>query len=486
MRGQGWESGEICAVQLTMVHILSDTIFDSVDFRPKMQKGSSKPGQGIILNGSISTQTQVKTQFNRQDRGSCSSIASCPVFLAWQSDPEEDPLPQCSTSHSSPTLQGSLTNLHGPGSILSHKESEVSRNNSGSSLQNSLHNLGSLYNLKRFSSSSVLKSPKHSLGSASTSFHVSSTSFRSSSSSVQSGSSSEDDSWDTNSWSSGATCLLRSSIKQHSEEVFRVRASSGSRPKPASDSESGHQNSDRQRSDRKSESQKSSEKGPMECKVNVPSQNSSHYGTAVSAQFEEKIEAKLKFSQFLNEVTCRVLDPKSLQAFGLVSQKEGTVPILPSSLANFTQSSSLSSQQSTLSSSHSGLSGDPLPGSWESKKTNTVPPVTQWKKCVPSCKVLDPTETPKRAHEETILMEQQRKKDEDELKSMKARNRNKEHPRDQDRQRRTLLVGPKQSQTNSVGRKQPKVVSVKTDSILKTSYCSSLPRSVYSNLVSTI
>ncbi|KAK2843123.1 hypothetical protein Q7C36_011338 [Tachysurus vachellii] len=474
-----------------MVHFLLDTIFDGVDFRPKMQKGASNPGQGITQNGSFSTQTQVKTLFNRQDHGSCSSIASCPVFMAWLSDPEEDPLPHRSSSHSSPTLQGSITNLHGPVSILSHKESEVSRKTSVSSLQNSLHHLiGSLSNLKRFSSSSVLKSPKHSFSSASTSFHSSRTSFRSSSSSVQSGSSSEDDSWETNSWSSGATCLLRSSIKQHSEEVFRVRASSGSRPKPASDSESGHQDLDRQRSDRKAESQKSSEKVLMECKVNVPSKSSSHNSSAVSAHFEKKIEAKLKFSQFLNEVTCSVLDPESLQAFGLVSQKEGTVPILPSSFGNFTHSSSLSSQQSTLSSSNLRLNGDPLPSVWESKKTNTVLPVTQWKKSVPSCKFLDSTETPIRAHEKTIFMEQQRNKGsvhtEDELKFTEARNRKKEHQIEQNKERKTLLVGPKLLQTNSVGRKHPKVVSLKTDSILRTSYCSSLPRSVNSNLVSTI
>lgn len=467
-----------------MVHFLLDTIFDGVAFRPKMQKGSSKPGQGITVNGSISTQPQLKTSFNRQDRGSCSSIASCPVFLAWQSDPEEDPLPYCSSSISSPTLQGSLTNLHGPGSILSHKESAVNLKSSVSGLQNSLHHLkGSLSNLKGFPSSPALKSPKLSLCSATTSFHSSSSSFRSSSSSLQSGSSSEDDSWDTNSWNSGATCLLRSSIKQHSEEVFRVRASSGSRPKPASDSEAGHQNLDLQHSESQSESQKTSRKGPMECKVNMQSQNSRHYST--SEHFEEKIEAKLKFSQFLNEVTCRVLDPESLHAFGLVCQTEASVPILPSSLANFSHSSPLSSQQSTL-----GLNGDPLPSCWQSKKSNSVPLVTQWKKRIPSCKVLDPTESPKRAQKETLFMGQQRKKDsvqrEDELNSTEARVKKKEHQIEQNTERRTMLVCPNLSQTNFVGKKQPRAVSIKEDSILRTSYCSSLPRPVNSNVVSTI
>lgn len=474
-----------------MVHFLLDTFFDGVDFETKMQKGSSKSRQGITVNGPISTQPQVKTSFNRQDRGSCSSIASCPVFFAWQSDPEEDPLSQCSSSLSSPTLQGSIANLHGPGSILSHKESAVSQKSSVSNPQNSLQYLtGSLpANLKRFSSSPVLKSPKHSSCSAATGFYSSSTSFRSSSSSLQSRSSSQDDSWDTNSWSSGATCLLRSSIKQHSEEVFRVRASSGSWPKPASDSESGHQDLDRQRSERKSDSQKSSEKAPIESKVSLQSQSSSQYSTAVSAQFERKIEAKLKFSQFLNEVTCRVLDPKSLQAYG-VSQKEASVPILPSSLAKFTHFSPLNSQQSTHSSSHSGLNRNPLSSCWESKKSNTVPPVTQWKKCIPTCKVLDPAQTSDRGNEKTILKEQQRKKDgvqiEDKLNSTETRNRKKEQQREQDRERRTLLACPNLSQTNSAGRKHPRVVSIKTNSILTTPNCLSLPRTVDSNLVSTI
>lgn len=466
-----------------MVHFLLDTIFDGVAFRPKMQKGSLTPGQGITVNGSIASQPQLKPSFNRQDHGSCSSIASCPVFLAWQ----ENSLPHCLSSHSSPTLRQSFTSLHGPGSILSHKESAVSLKSSVSNLQNSLHHLkGSLSNLKRFPSSSSLKSPKISTCSEATSLHSSSTSFRSSSSSLQSRSPNEDDSWDTNSWSSGATCLLRSSIKQHSEEVFRVRASSGSHPKPESDSEAGHQILDLEK---KSESQKNSEKRPMERKVNVQSQNSSLRSTAVSSHFEEKIKAKLKFSQFLNEVTCRVLDPDSLQAFGLMHQKEASVSVLPSSPADFSHSSSLSSQQSTLLRSHFGLNGNPLPSCWESKKSNTVPPVTQWKKCIPNCKVLDTTRTPKRTHTKTFFMEQQRKKDrvqrENELNYTEYRKRKKESQREQDGERITLPVSPSLSKTNFVGKKHTRVVSIKEDSILRKPYCLYLPRNVNSNSVST-
>uniref|UniRef100_A0A673K3G1 Uncharacterized protein n=1 Tax=Sinocyclocheilus rhinocerous TaxID=307959 RepID=A0A673K3G1_9TELE len=47
----------------------------------------------------------------------------------------------------------------------------------------------------------------------------------------------------------------------------------------------------------------------------LSSQGTSAASTA-SSDLEQKIEEKLKFSQFLDEVTCRVLDPECLQAFG--------------------------------------------------------------------------------------------------------------------------------------------------------------------------
>ncbi|TSO67451.1 Brain-enriched guanylate kinase-associated protein [Bagarius yarrelli] len=381
-----------------------------------------------------------------------------------KSEPKKDSVSFSLSNSSSPTAQESITNLHGPGSTCNRKESTISRKNPASSLQNSLHHLkGSSPNLKRFtpSSSSALKSPKHGLRSSATSFHSSSTSFKSSSSSLQSGNLSEDDSWGTNSWSSGATCLLRSSIKQHSEEVFRVRASSGSRPEPATDSESGHKSLDRQPGDRKSESQKTSEKGPMENNFSVHNQSSSHHNTSAFAHIKEKIEAKIKFSQFLNEVTSRVMDPESLQTF----QKE-TVPIQSSS------HSTSSSQQPTRSSFHSGFYGDSLPSCWESKKSNTVPPLTQVKKCTPSWKVLDTTVNPKKAHEKIIFMEKQRRQD----NVQTTEDRKKEQQREQTRERRPILVCPNRSQTNHLGKNNPRVVAIKTDSSVRKPDYSSLPK----------
>ncbi len=107
-------------------------------------------------------------------------------------------------------------------------------------------------------------------------------------------SSSEDDSWDTNSWSSGVTCLLRSSIKQHSEEVFQVRAASSSRPEGTSDSETGYQNSDScQGSVMGSESQDGAEH-----RDSSSSQGTSAAST-VPSDLEHKIEEKLRFLIFL-------------------------------------------------------------------------------------------------------------------------------------------------------------------------------------------
>ncbi|KAL7873545.1 hypothetical protein AOLI_G00126160 [Acnodon oligacanthus] len=425
-----------------------------------MQNGS-KTGRGVTVNGSVSTlqrQQCPKTALNRQNRGSCSSSASCPVFSGRRRDPGQDPPLRCPSSLSSPTLQSSLPDQHGSGFIPSHKNSTVSLKSSISSLQGSLPSLqGSASNLKSFPTSSELQSFNQSLRSSTTSFCSSSTSFRSSSSSLLSGTSSEDDSWDTNSWSSGATCLLRSSIKQHSEEVFRVRASSVSRPESASDSEAGYQNLDCcQSSERQPESQQTAEKVPLGRKDSFQSQISSQCSTvssAASAAIDEKIEAKLKFSQFLDEVTCRVLDPECLQAFVAVRQKDAPVPTPQSSLVNCSLTSSISCQHSMHANSWFDSTGDPLTTSRDSRKSNVAAPVYQWNKCMPTCKILDTSEALRKAHEEKTFMEPSKRTyletdidsvwREDELDSAEATERNKgkkDHSRERERQRRTLLA----------------------------------------------
>lgn len=329
-----------------------------------MQNGSSKTGRGVTVNGTVSTlkrQPKPKTASSRQERGSCSSTASCPVFSGRQSDLDEEPQPRCPSSLSSPTL-------HRPGSTSNLKGSV-------SSLQGSLSSLkGSVTSFKSFSTSSTLQSSSLSLRS-------SSPSLRSSSSSQRSGSSSEDDSWDTNSWSSGATCLLRSSIKQHSEEVFRVRAGSASRPEGTSDSETGYQNSD---SCQGSVVGLESQEEVAGRRDSSSSQGTSATSTA-SSDLEQKIEEKLKFSQFLDEVTCRVLDPECLQAFGApVRQKEPPVTCPQTS--------------TPVSSPWFGSSRD---SGCDSRDSN----VYKWAKCMPSCKILDASETLRRTQEEPPFME---------------------------------------------------------------------------------
>lgn len=158
-----------------------------------------------------------------------------------------------------------------------------------------------------------------------------------------------------------------------------MRAESASQPGGTSDSETGYQNSD---SCPGSESQEGEEQVAL-----VRRDSTSSTASAASTHLEQKIEEKLKFSQFLNEVTCRVLNPECLQAFGAhVRQKE---PLATSSLQCLNQtpvSSSLSSSPWFAS------SRDSLCDSRDSS-------VHKWAKCMPSCKILDASKTLRRTQE---------------------------------------------------------------------------------------
>ncbi|KAA0711592.1 Brain-enriched guanylate kinase-associated protein [Triplophysa tibetana] len=316
-----------------MVHFSKHKFPNRVTCQAKMQNGSSKTGRGVTVNGT-NKQQKAKITSTRQERGSCSSTASCPVFSGRQND--EGLPPRSPSSLSSPML-------HGSGSVSSLRGSVSSLQGSSQTVK------GSVSSLKSSQSSNV---------------------------SLHSASSSEDDSWDTNSWSSGATCLLRSSIRQHSEEVFRVRASSESRLDGTSDSENVYQYSDScKESAVGSESLEGAERGAVSRTDSEHSLTSSHGTSAastVSADFEEKIEAKLKFSQFLDEVTCRVLDPECLQAFGAVRQRESLVD---------------RPQTSVTSGADSPQFRDP------------------WDNFTPSCKILDSGDTLRRKQEELPFMD---------------------------------------------------------------------------------
>lgn len=294
---------------------------------PKMPNGSVRAGTTVTANGNstLSRQPRSKTANSRQERGSCSSTSSCPVFSEGRSDPEDDPLPHSPSSLSSPSLQRTF--------------------------------LSSLPNLRGYSP--CLQSSTSSLRSCSPSPH--------------SASSSEDDSsWDTNSWSSGATCLLRSSIKKHSEEVFQARLGSGSLEETFAGSEASNLNRDGiEGSCTRSECQEGAE-WAMGRRTSLQSLSSSQGLAATSNQLDQKIEDKLKFSQFLDEVTCRVLAPGSLEVFGVLRQKD------PASLWDESACTYTS----------------------EPRRSSVVDSVYQWTKSLPSCKILDANNTMRKSKEE--------------------------------------------------------------------------------------
>ncbi|GLD49580.1 brain-enriched guanylate kinase-associated protein isoform X1, partial [Lates japonicus] len=124
------------------------------------------------------------------------------------------------------------------------------------------------------------------------------------------------------SWSSGVTCLLHSSIKKQSQEAFQTRlreertggelaACPSRRPRgrvhPQA-KEGGGRNHNKQHAWR--------ERGGL-CQGRGSARTHTN-AKSVKLQWllEEKIEAKVKFSQFLDEVASNVLDLNSLQAFG--------------------------------------------------------------------------------------------------------------------------------------------------------------------------
>lgn len=124
------------------------------------------------------------------------------------------------------------------------------------------------------------------------------------------------------SWSSGVTCLLHSSIKKQSQEAFQTRlreertwgelaACPSRRPRGRvhlQAKQGGGRNHNKQHTWR--------ERGGL-CQGRGSARTHTN-AKSVKLQWllEEKIEAKVKFSQFLDEVASNVLDLNSLQAFG--------------------------------------------------------------------------------------------------------------------------------------------------------------------------
>lgn len=389
-----------------MVHLCVSISDDGLRLE-SVQQGSPKTvqrsrGKKVIGMATMRRQPRGRTAATRQDRGSCSSTASCPVFSGPYSDHEEEPplrrqssplLSKASlsslqsSSSTTPSSKGSVSSLPCPGPLPRLQGSLPSFRGSLSSLK------GSISRLKR-----------RSLGSLDTSSP--SQSERSTSPSLLSGngsSSDEDGSWDTNSWSSGATCLLRTPAKQDSIEAPggmscpTDHASAAAMAEP----EIIYQNLIFSRPAPKSESQGDCVRKDAGTQSVSSSSLSKNAALLSSHERDEKTEDRRKFSQFLNEVTCRVL-----KSNGGPPQQQSTLrhrfpspPPPPPPTPSYPSLTTLHPTPTNPpppppSSSATNLWYSPTSSNLQTIKEYDSKDVTssihQWSKTLPSCKILEP------------------------------------------------------------------------------------------------
>ncbi|CAL9686556.1 unnamed protein product [Knipowitschia caucasica] len=372
-----------------MVH-LCVTISDDGLRLESVQEGSSKSSRNRrrsqIDMATLRRKPKPKSAASRQDRNSCSSTASCPVFSGSYSDQEEDPPLR---RQSSPILKGSVTSLH---TLISKtpKNSLSSLQGSGSSLQGSLPSLqnaihsfqGSLPSLR----GAISRLKRRSLGSMDNGSSVSSVGSVSdgrASPSIKSGngSSSDDDaSWDTNSWSSGATCLLRTPAKKYVETTKGCDEKECSHESSKVEPEVIYQNlifpQPVSKSDIKVNTTKTVPVLPRK-------ETQSSFKKPPPLPRNNKTEDKRKFSQFLNEVTGRVLktNETSPQPMAIFRHRYPSPPPPPPSTP---------CQQSPTPGTSTWYNGSNLQTIRERASKDTKAPIQQWSKTLPSCKVLEP------------------------------------------------------------------------------------------------
>lgn len=366
-------------------------------------------------------QPRSRTASTRQDRGSCSSTASCPVFSGPYSDQEEDPPLR---RQSSPLLKGSLSNLPNF-TNQSPKSSLSSLHGSIPSLQGSLPSLrGSLLSFKDslYSlSGSISRTKRRSLVSLDNPSPGPSDRSISPSLLTRNGSSSDDDgSWDTNSWSSGATCLLRTPVKQDSKDALRGTEKSFTTNQMSAaavdEPEVIYQNLifTRPASKAKGRGVCSSASAAAVLKKDAETQglslSSLGKNTPVVGQ-DKKPEDRRKFSQFLNEVSVRVLKSSNgtpKQQTTLRHRYPSPPPPPPStpshpplatslhSLAPLHSSASIPNLPPLSSSSATNLWYSPTNSNLQTIEECDSKDITnsihQWSKTLPSCKVLEPEE----------------------------------------------------------------------------------------------
>lgn len=358
-------------------------------------------------------QTRSRAGSSRQDRGSCSSTASCPVFSGPYSDQEEDPPLR---RQSSPLLKGSLSSLQNSASE-SLKGSVSSLQGSIPCLQGSLPSLrGSLASFKEpFSNlnnlkGSISRMKRRSLGSLDNSSPIPSE--RSISPSLQSrnGSSSDDDnSWDTNSWSSGATCLRRTPVKQDSTDESGAsceKNNTDQEPEITMDEpEIIYQNLIFARPAAETDSKRGTKRTSLplpndaETKGLTSSSLSKHAASVSSQHWDKNTDDRRKFSQFLNEVSFRVLKTNNCspqQQMSLRHRYPSPPPPPPSTPSHPSLTAALHSPPSHRppGPSATNLWYSPTNSNLQtikecvSKEINSS--IHHWSKTLPSCKILEP------------------------------------------------------------------------------------------------
>lgn len=141
-------------------------------------------------------------------------------------------------------------------------------------------------------------------------------------SSSPAGSSSSEDTCSLHSWSSGVTSLLHSSIKQQSQEAFQthLRGERGWREFTVAPS-SGTDHPQAREGGRFRNKKLHLGRGCTQTDLSKVVKS--------ETVLKEKIKAKQKFSQFLNEVTSNILNRNSLQAFGKPVPPSGLIPAFP-------------------------------------------------------------------------------------------------------------------------------------------------------------
>ncbi|XP_053701980.1 uncharacterized protein LOC128747818 isoform X1 [Synchiropus splendidus] len=351
-------------------------------------RGSRRHGRRAAKMATMRHEPGTRTSSARQNRGSCSSTASCPVFSGSYSDQEEEPPLR---RQSSPLIKGPFSS--------SEKKSPQSCKGSLSSLQGSVSSLqGSPPSLKsplqRFQGSlpslkgSIFRFRRHSLGSLENSSPNLSEESISPGLQDHDGSSSDDDgSWDTNSWSSGATCLYRTPVKQEGTEETPDKKS----PDDVAQPEIIYQNLIF-----------SSPKAAISEKTSVkkdPGTLCSPSPSGMTSAQRQSEEDRRRFSNFLNEVTGRVIKSKNDPPQQKVTLRHRKLPPPP-----LPPTTPLRTPQVPLLSAPTHLPPFPFSSTtgWHSSTTSNlhtikehetkvkVSPFHQWSKTLPSCKILEP------------------------------------------------------------------------------------------------